>query len=430
MTLRPRGRAGRRRLLVVVDHATSSLSNVVVTIMVARLVEPAEFGSFSVALVAFQLAIGGLQALVGEPWLSVHSADDSAVRARASADVLAGAFAVSAVGSALVGLAAVVVGGHVAGALVALAFVLPFCCMQEALRHVAVVDRPQVALASDLVWFAVVVVLLAVAPADASAAWFVVAWGVGGAAGLVVALAVLQPPAPSGSALRWFANHRRIAGAFLLETASAQGAAQIVLLALGPIAGLPAVGAVRVAQVFYGPLNTLHRGLYLVLVPDGVRRRDEPASLVRLMVGASVVVSLSAVVWLAVGLVLPERWGTTLFGETWRQAEEIMAPMGLAVVAGAAATGAFVGLRSLADASRSLRARLWSLPPQTLIALAGALVGEAFGYAVGFTIGTVVVAVIWWRFFMTAVWARQARHFGRGASVHHSDQAVLKQRTM
>jgi hypothetical protein len=404
---------GQRRILVVLDHATSSLSNVVVTVMVARMVTPDEFGSFSVAIVAFQLALSGVQAAVGEPWLSVYSADDSAVRVKVSADLLAGAFATSVVGSAVIGVAAAVVGDDVSGALVALAFVLPFCAMQEALRHVAIVDRPQVALASDLVWLAVVVGLLAVAPAGASAAWFVVAWGIGGAAGLAVALWALELSAPSGSATRWFANHRSMAAAFLAETASARGAAQAVLLALGPIAGLAAVGAVRAAQVFYGPLNTLHRGIFLMLVPDGVRQKDEPAKLVRLMVTASAVVSAAAVAWMVVGLGLPDSWGARLFGETWGQANELMFPMGLAMVAGSAATGAFVGLRSLADAQRSLRARLWSLPPQTLIALAGALVGAAAGYAYGFTIGTVAVGVIWWRFFMISVGAPRPRHLAR-----------------
>lgn len=406
------GRVGQRRALVMLDQGLSSLSNVVVTIAVARLLSPAQFGAFAVAQVAFQLTLAGVRSVVGEPWLSVYSAAARDERSQAEGDVVRAAFAAGAAVSLVIAVGAVALGGGVTqGALVALALVFPPLATQDALRYVAVVDRPQVAVASDLTWLVAAIALLVVAPENASPAWFVAAWGGAGIAGLLVSLAMSAVPVLSGSASRWFRQHRTMVGAFLTETLSARAAAHIVLLGLGGIAGLGAVGAVRAAQVFYGPLFTLFAGTYLALVPEGVRRRQTPHRLLGLMTLASLALASVAATWTVVGQLLPDSWGTALFGDTWARAQDVLLPIGLAFIAGAVTAGAFDGIRSLAQAGLSLRARLWSLPAQPAGALTGALVAGTVGYATGFAIGNVVVAVIWWSFFTAAIRRREAKHF-------------------
>jgi hypothetical protein len=402
------GALGGRRALVMADQATSSLSNIVVTIIVARQLVAEQFGAFSVALLAYQLALAAGRAVVGEPWLSVHSADEGRTRDRAAADLLHAAVAVSLACALVIGVGGLALGGDARTSLLALAVVYPFLGTQDALRFVAVVDRPRIALGSDLTWLVTVVALMAVAPADASPAWFVLAWGVAGGLGLVVPALTLGLSPRSGDARRWWGRHRAMAGAYLAEAASARAVAHVLLLGLGAIAGLSALGAVRAAQVFYGPLNTLFDGVYLALVPDGVRRRDDPGRLMRLMVAATVLVTGLALAWLVVGLVLPDSWGSRLFGDTWAEAEDVMLPIGLSVVAGSLATGAFGGLRSLAAARLSLKARLWSLPPQVVAALVGSATAAAVGYSVGLAIGKAVMAAIWWVVFLTALRRRVA----------------------
>ena len=83
--------------------------------------------------------------------------------------------------------------------------------------------------------------------------------------------------------------------------------------------------------------------------------------------------------------------------------------MGLAVVAGSAATGAFAGLRSLGDARASLRARLYSLPTEAILSLIGVVAGGAVGYAFGYATASVLIAVTWWTFFLAAVRRHRAR---------------------
>ncbi len=397
-----------RRALVMADQVVSSGSNFLVTIIVAGMVGRSAFGAFSVALVAYQLAMGGVRAVLGEPFLSAHSADGVAVRRRASADLLRAAFVTSLVASLVMAVAAVVISGQVTAPLLAMACVFPFLGMQDSLRYVAVVDRPGLALASDLSWLTAVVALLAVAPAGASAAWFVVAWGMGGVVALGVALATMGVPL-TGNGRRWLREHREMAAPFLAEVASARSMTYVVMLLLVPLAGLPAMGAVRAAQVYYGPLNTLFSGVYLVLVPDGAREKDNPRRLVRFMAVASLAVAGAAAAWMATGLLLPDRIGNAMFGRTWHNAQELMLPMGLAVVAGSASTGAFAGLRSLGDARASLRARLCSLPTEAVLSLIGLVVGGAVGYAFGYATATVLIAMTWWSFFLAAVRRHRVR---------------------
>ncbi len=397
-----------RRFLVMADQGVSSGSNFLVTVIVAGLVSETAFGAFSVALIAYQLAMGGVRAVLGEPFLSAHSADSVEVRRAAAADMLRAAFATSLLASLVMAVAALVIGGAVTGPLVAMACVFPFLGMQDSLRYVAVVDQPGLALASDVVWLVAVCALLAVAPSGASATWFVVAWGMGGVMALGVALATMGVPL-MGNARRWLHEHREMAAPFLAEVASARSMTYVVQLLLGPIAGLPAIGAVRAAQVYYGPLNTLFSGIYLVLVPDGARQKGNPGRLVRFMALASVLVGGAAAAWMAVGLLLPDSVGEVIFGSTWANAQDLMLPMGLAVVAGSSATGAFAGLRSLGDARASLRARLYSLPTEAVLSVIGVVAGGAVGYAFGYATASVLIAVTWWSFFLAAVQRHRAR---------------------
>jgi hypothetical protein len=114
-------------------------------------------------------------------------------------------------------------------------------------------------------------------------------------------------------------------------------------------------------------------------------------------------VTAAAAAWMVVGLVLPDRLGTALFGETWTDAGDLMLAMGLATVAGSLATGGFAGLRSLGAAKLSLRARLYSLPPMFGFTLVGAATAAALGYTIGWAVANAVVAAIWWAAFLGAL---------------------------
>jgi hypothetical protein len=288
-------------------------------------------------------------------------------------------------------------GGMSGAALLALAPTLPLLLVQDTLRFHFVVDRPGAALAIDGVWLVAMAVAMPLAPAGASVSWFVLVWGLAGSLGallgLVLDLQVPRRPHP----WRWMVEHRSTVWRFFSEFITARSAAHLVLVGLGAITGLGALGAVKASLVFFGVLNTLHMGLYMIVVPEGARSRDDPAKLRRLLSTVAMGLAALAVVWSVGGLVLPDGLGRQLFGATWPDAKELMVPMGLAMVAGGIGTGAFLGLRSLGDARRSLAARLYGTPWQVVCPLAGAVLGGALGFAIGFAIGRGIFTLLWWR---------------------------------
>jgi O-antigen/teichoic acid export membrane protein len=390
------------------DQGVSSLSNVIVSIFVARSVSADGFGAFAVATLAYMLALGTARALVGEPLLSRYSSVELEVRRGLVPDLVGATLVVALIAVALVAVAGLSVGGAVGSCLVALTAVLPLLLVQDTLRYAFIVDRPGAALAVDLVWLAGVCVALPLAPSDAGPSWYVLAWGVAGGSGALVGLGIGRQRFTTPHPLRWFATNRAMGSRFFGEFVTGQAVGQIVMTSVGAISGLSVLGAVRATQVFYGPLNTVHQGIYLALVPEGAQT-ERPDHLRRLMIRASSVLVLVAVVWTCIGLALPDSWGVALLGDTWAEADELMPLMGLAMIVGSAATGGFAGVRSLGDARESLRARLRTVPPGLVLPLAGAFVAAGQGYALGFGLGHAASAVIWWVAFGNALarWRRR-----------------------
>jgi hypothetical protein len=385
------------------DQGVSSLTNVVVSIFVARSLPAEGFGAFGVATVVYLLALGTSRALIGEPLLSRYSHVSADRRRGLVPDMLGAALVVSAIAAGLVAGLGLTVGGSAGSALLALAAPLPVLIVQDVLRYACIIDRPGSALGIDIAWLLAICVALPFAPAGAGAAWFVSAWGLTAGAGVLVGFATersaLGVPRPG----HWLADNREMGIRFFTEFLTGQAVGQLVLTGVGAIAGLRVLGGVRAAQVFYGPINTIHAGIYLALVPEGAIARREPRRLLRLMVRASVVLVFVALVWTAVGLVLPHEIGAELFGASWPDARDLMLPMGLAMVAGSVATGGFAGLRALAAARASLRAKLQTVPGQLVLPLAGAAGSGAGGYAVGFGLGHLASAVIYWAAFVRAL---------------------------
>lgn len=392
---------GRRRALVMADQGASSLSNILVGIFAARAMPAEGFGAFGLAWVAYFIALGACRALVGEPLLSLYSHEDADRRARRVPSLLGATLTISLVAAALVATAGALVDGQASTALLAFAVVAPAVLIQDTLRFVYIVDRAAMALALDVAWLVTVCAVLAQAPDDAGAGWFVIAWGLSAVPSLLVAAAADRrslswrwPP------VRWLASERATSGRFFGEFLSVQASQQVTMAAVAGIAGMAALGAVRASQILYGPLNTIHRGIYMAVVPDGARARTDPSRLRRLAVRATVLIVVVAVGWMVVALVMPSSIGDQLFGATWDEGRHLVVPMGLAMIAGSAATGGFAGVRSLGDARTSLRARLASLPGEMLLPLLGAWWGGAVGFALGFAAARVVTAAVWWRAFL------------------------------
>lgn len=397
-------RVTRRRVLVMTDQGASSLSNIVVAILVARSFDaPEPFGAFSLAMIAYQLSLGVVRSVVGEALLSLYSTESASVRRGQVADLVGATLSTSLLGSAVLWALSIPLGGLSGAALAGLAVVLPLVLLQDTWRFVFVIDRPGATLALDLVWLGAVVVALGFAPHAAGVTWYVVVWGLTGGLGAILGFVLNGGPYTGLHPWRWLVQHRSVTSRFLGETFTARALFQLQMSGLGAIAGLDALGAVRAAQLFYGPLNTLNAGVYLAVVPEGAVVRDQPQRLRRKLVVVCLGLATVGAAWMLVGLMFPTSWGRALFGTTWQAADDLMFPMGLVTIFAALMLGGLLGLRSLADAKRSLRARLKATPWLAVCPLAGAALSGALGFTIGAAMGTAIAAAIWWSTFESAL---------------------------
>ncbi|WP_207401260.1 hypothetical protein, partial [Actinomadura roseirufa] len=268
----------------VADQALSSLANVALTVVVARSVGPAGLGAFGVASAVYLLAVGLSRALSSEPFLvrfSAAAGRDAAEVRRASADSAGMALVGGVVVGALVLVAvlvtvlvsAPVTGGAVEAALLPLAVFLPGLLLKDAWRFVFIAaDLPWRAVLNDAVWAAgqIVAVGWVLARPHPDVGAFVAAWGA--AATVAAGFGVVQsrcPPAPLRAG-RWIAAHRDLLPGYCVDFAARMGGRQLVLLSVGVLGGLPALAAVRAAEVLFGGLNVVLQAVPLVAVPAAV----------------------------------------------------------------------------------------------------------------------------------------------------------------
>lgn len=411
----------RRRALILADQGASSLSNVVVAVLVARAFpdETEQFAAFALAMLVFQFVVGCVRGFLYEPALSIYPDRPRVERMQIVPGYIGATLVVGAAAAAMVAAVAAAVGGIAGTALIALATVMPLVFVQDAWRYLFMIDKPGAALLADLTWLVSTCLLIAFLPARSEVAWYVIAWGIGGACGGLVATVVERA---SLGRLRWWSyvrEHRELAWRFLSEYIAAQAGNYGALFVGGSVLGLAAYGALRAGTLYLGPLLTLQAAVILAALPEAVRLRARPDRLVRLVAGAVGAVAVPALAWTAVGVALPASLGEELFGPTWRETQGVLLPMGLAQVAAAAVAAALIGVRAL-DGTKGIGVQLRSAPLQLICPVAGAVFGDLQGFALGMVVGQTAAAILWWSTFRRLL----ARQRGGGMVNGLSPQAA------
>jgi O-antigen/teichoic acid export membrane protein len=148
-------------------------------------------------------------------------------------------------------------------------------------------------------------------------------------------------------------------------------------------------------------MHVVLQAAHLIAVPEGVRIRMRRPERFRLAIGG-LSLGLATVVglWVLVLALLPVGIGQALLGDSWAEAQLVLVPLGLALIAQGVSGGALVGLRVLADAKSSLRARIIDSVSSFVLGVGGALLGGAIGAAWGVAAGEWVSAAIFVAFFL------------------------------
>ncbi len=386
------------------DQLLSSATNFLLAVLVARTVGPSELGAFSVAYATFTFSLGAVRAIAGELLAVRHSA--------VSADEWREGVTRSA-GTAL--MAGILVG---AGCLIAAAravepfrsvlgivgLSLPFLLVQDVWRFAFFArGRGSAALVNDVVWAVVMFAAFALLRHYdvASVAWLTLGWASAGSIAAIVGVFQLKL-LPSGplAAIRWLRRHRELAPRFVAEFAVSSGVSNLTLFAIGGIAGLGELGRLRAGEIALGPLTVLFAGAGLVATPEGVRLLHEsPERLVRGCRWLSLALVTGVLAWGAVVSIVPRGIGELVLRANWDTARSLLLPLSIALIGYAVSFGAWTGLRALAAARRSLRARCIDGALTFSLGLTGAYFGGATGVAWGYAVtGCLRSLNAWWQF--------------------------------
>jgi O-antigen/teichoic acid export membrane protein len=385
------------------DQGLSSLTNFALGVVVARTVGITDFGAFSLAFAAYLIVAGFSRAVTAQPLLIRYSGVPTSDWRR-GASAATGTALLFGLGAALLALAiALASNGSLRAGFLALALTLPGLIVQDAWRFAFFADgRGRSAFLNDLVWATAQLAgfVLAIHLGAGTVFWAVMAWG--GAASLAAVVGVAQAgliPRPR-AARRWSVEHRDLLPPYIGETAAYILAGQLMLYAVGLVAGLAVVGALRAAQILLGPLNVVVQGFYLVAVPGAVNvLRNSARRFETLCVAAGLLLAAVALAWAVILVLLPESFGRTLMGSVWGPAHDILLVWGLAFAAINLGTGASIGLRALAAARRTLRAAVVTSIAGFVGAVGGAFLGGLAGSSLGYLIAQAVgIGVWWWEF--------------------------------
>lgn len=340
------------------DQVLSSITNLALTVIVARTVTGREFGGFALAITLYILTILVVRATCGQPLLLARAAAGSPAEQRRSVEEALGLGVAFGVGASVLGLVtAASTTGALQRALFPLGVLLLPLVLQDVCRFVAFAEgRPKRAFGNDLLWTLGQAVAMGavVATGHASVTTLVWAWGIAGTVASLAALAAAgtRPRVPAG--LRFFWANRGMCGRFLGEVLITSGAVQLTLVGVALISGPVDVGALRGAPVLFGPLNLLFAasltGLLAELAHVAHEGSEQLRRQCRLISTGSLVVSGGYGVVL---ILLPAAAGRAALGDTWRLTDPLLVPFAVQYAAIGVCLGQVIGLRALASSHRS-----------------------------------------------------------------------------
>jgi O-antigen/teichoic acid export membrane protein len=389
------------------DQALSSITNFALGLIAARTLAPQRFGVFALVFATYLITLGAVRAVVSEPFMVRFSAVAHDRWKRGASSAAGTALLLGVVGGLGCLLAALLVEGSLSIGLLALAVSVPGLLLQDTWRFAFFATRRGGAsFGNDLIWalslFLSIGILLAFG--RTSVGWLVLAWGwSGGLAGLAGLLQASVLPR-LGNAFVWVRSQKDLIPRYIGEFAVTTVISQIVVFGIGALAGLSQVGAFRAGQLLLGPLNVVYLGVGAVAVPEGVRALMLSSRRLLLFCRhlslflASCASLTGLLVW-----AVPDSVGVGLLRVNWSPAHRLVVPLAIGMAGFGVLLGAGTGLRALAAARLSLRARILVAPLMLMGGLGGAALSGAMGTAWGLALGQVGAAAVWWRYFVRAL---------------------------
>ena len=403
--LLPRRRELRRQgTWALADQIFSSGTNFVPSLILARVLGPQDYGTFSLAFLAWFLALSVIRSAFMQPYtLAASSLEPSAWReltSRASGVVLAAGVITTAVfagGGLIAGISS-----ELGRSLVAVAILAPGLALQEFWRVASFASRQaKTAAANDFYWAIgqTLAFVVALATTRITAAESLLAWGAG--AWLAAALGVKQLSVkPSIGrhtphlAREWLGVGGWFTGANVIFSAGLFGTAAIVAAEVGD----HGLGLFRMVEGnLFGPVQLVLIAAASVFVPHLVRSVRDSGSTglkaaVRYSSGIAVTVAGYGGLLLLVAPVLLSH----VFGKAFEPAAALVLPMLVAFTVDAAGNGAPLLLQVQRRGKRLVAMQLAATSAQIVAVILLVRPYGVLGAAWGFAIGSGVATILGW----------------------------------
>jgi O-antigen/teichoic acid export membrane protein len=384
--LSPRG-------VTLADQVLSSVSNVLAVVLVARVLDAAEFGRFAVGYGVLTLVLTLSRQYFGTR-VSLVAAHEQA-RELTAALVTACVLIAPLVALLVFAVSFAATGGGSWAILVVVALATPLVCMQDVIRFGAVAGgRPWAACASDALWVAVMAVPF-VLGATLTPLSALLLWAAGALAALLLGalMAGTRLRLPAGWAeLR---TRHPVGDSLTIGTLLTQVASFWVLLVVSRAIGSPAAGSLRGAGTCMGPVNVLLAFSGLGLTPMLVARAREAD--LRFCVITGTAFGAATALWGALLLAVPSSVGRAGFGESWEGIRTVLPWTTLEYVALSLASAAILGLKVRGRARPLLHQRI---AVSAVTAVGGTVVaivaGEVWLVAAALAASAAVSAVYGW----------------------------------
>jgi O-antigen/teichoic acid export membrane protein len=380
------------------DQVLSSGTQLLLIVLVARQADPTTFGAVSVALLVHGFLLGVVRAAIAEVVLLRCRARPSESRreARVGLFLTLSAGGITGVGLFCVGLA---VGGEVGHYLQLVALAAPAVYAQDVLRYVAYgTGRIGLAIAVDGIWMGVQVLLSVVltGAGEATPSLLILAWIVGAVAAASAGALFLRLLPRSVALGHWWMEERARAGGFVTDFLVANGLMQGSFILLSVLLPLDEFGGLRAAFLCLSPLANLLAGVRTLTLAHFAGLRAHPARARWRAIQMALALAGTGAIY-AIGLMLlPDRWGSELFGETWGEAIGLVRILAVGELIRLVSFAAIDLVKVLGSPMDLVRTRVVSSAGAVTGLLVGALAAGPKGAVVGTVVGNLLTTTVWW----------------------------------
>jgi O-antigen/teichoic acid export membrane protein len=401
----------------VADQGLSSVTNFALGIAIARTATPEEFGVYGLLLSAYLISINITRPIAVEPLLIRFSGRNDGRWRGALSDASGAVLTIGLLLGATGLLISATQSGFLGSGFRVLGLLLPGLVLQDSWRFALFgARRGRIAFANDLVWAVTLGLVIAFLYARGAATPLnlFAAWGLSGNVAAVAGIFQTGTlPRPIASR-RWWRTTQDLGRSLLGDRIATNVVGELTPYAIGGIAGLSAVGALRASQLLLGPFTVIYQGLSLVALPEAVGIADRPDRM--LIKAAGLYSGLLAVLVLATGVslfIVPADAGRLVLGQNWATAHDTLIPFTILIAVQMAVAGPLVGLRALGEARATFRVGVIRSVFGFIGAVLGAVLGGAPAAAAGMALGNGAGGIETWREFVHAI---HRRHPGRSDS--------------